>query len=164
MHLTAGRYAEPSAEGFLQPKPRLRVLLVSEDPEFITEIQEEMLFHEVQVVACLGPAHSTCPLYEQGVCPLAEDTPVIVVDSPRSGAFVRRWEAIPAGDYAHRLAAANPDAFIVLAGAPLARAGGTGDVSHVQDRRGIVELLRWLAYLPPYKRAPYQRASNGHGR
>lgn len=141
--------------------PRLRALLVSEDPEFIVEMQETMRPHGVQVVACMGPAQGPCALDEEGRCPMAERVSVVVVDAPRSGAFVRHWKVVPAGDYAAHLADVYPDAFVALAAAPLAAAGPTGDVAHVKDRRAVVELLRWLAYVPPNVS---RRNGNGNGK
>jgi hypothetical protein len=120
------------------------VLVVSEDPAFIFEVEDLAISLGMTAAGCLGPGHSVCPL-DQGFCPMASHSTVVLVDSPPSGCFGRRWDLVPAGTYAERLAKANLETFVILCGAPIGRAGPTGEVAHVRDRAAALEMLRWVA-------------------
>lgn len=122
------------------------VLVVSEDPEFIVRLQDRFRDRALRIYACLGPAQTPCRLKDQGRCPLVESVDMVVVDSPRSGAFVERGRVISAGGYATRLARAYPDLFVVLCDAPLALFHKVPpEVARVSDRDAAVDLLTWLA-------------------
>jgi hypothetical protein len=123
-----------------------KVLLVSEDPGFIVELETMMRGRGFEVLGCLGPAHTHCDLVDDHTdCPLAADAFVAIIDSPPSGAFEYQWKAEPAGLYAEKLAARHPDCFVVLCGAPLSLSGPTGEVAHVPDRVAAIQLMEWLA-------------------
>jgi hypothetical protein len=126
----------------VEPETR-SVLVVSEDPGFIIEVQERFQPLGVKVVGCLGPAASPCQLEYRRNCSLADHSSMVIVDAPRSGVFGRRWNVLPAGAYAERLAAAHPDTFVVLCGAPDGTSGPSGDVTHVSSRAAAKELIAW---------------------
>ena len=123
--------------------PSGTVLVVSEDVELIASFQQTFRPKGVRVLACLGPSQP-CLLDSKGHCSLAGHSSVVLVDSPPSGVFGQRWNAVPAGAYAGRLAGAHPGSFVVLCGAPLGAAGPTGEVAHVVDRAAAVTLINWL--------------------
>jgi len=125
----------------LDPQLINNVLVVSEDPGFIVRMQELLRRNGVGVRGCLGPANIPCPLQLEGVCPLAEGTDVVVVDSPRSGTFLYEWSSTPAGDYAERFARAYPELPVILCGAPEGSSGATGEVTHVENRAAVADLL-----------------------
>jgi hypothetical protein len=122
------------------------VLLVSEDPRFIVDMQTVMAERGLNVIGCLGPAHTHCDLIDDHAdCPLADNAFMAIVDSPPTGVFNFHWKSEPAGTYAEKLASRHPDCFVVLCGAPVGLSGTSGEVAHVSDRPGAIQLLEWVA-------------------
>jgi hypothetical protein len=122
------------------------ILLVSEDPQFVFEMQTSMDKQGLKVIGCLGPAHTHCNLIDDDSdCPLTTNAFLAIVDSPPSGVFNYHWKSEPAGIYAEKLARRHPECFVILCGAPTALAGASGEVAHVPDRAAALELLQWVA-------------------
>ena len=119
----------------------IRVLVVSEDPYFLDEASIVLGYDGVRVVGCLGPAHTACELYVNGSCPLTMHSDVVLVDSPKSGEFRYRLEAVPAGKYAEDLQRRHVGAHVLLCGAPIGRSGPTGEVSVLEDRREALFII-----------------------
>lgn len=118
-----------------------RVLIVSEDPEFIASAQESVRGSDVQVIACLGPTHGRCDLYEDGACRLLPAVDSVLVDAPESGEFRYHVDRVTAGKYAEDLQRAHPSAHVYLCGIREGMAGPTGDVTVLADRGVARELL-----------------------
>jgi hypothetical protein len=110
------------------------ILVVSEDPNFITAVHDVVQPKGGRVNGCLGPANSHCPLETKHVCPMAEHAEIVVVDSPPSGYFGSHGDLVPSGDYAARLQRAHPGRLVLLCGAIPGVSGASGDVDHVTDR------------------------------
>ena len=125
--------------------PGMRVVCVSEDPDFIHELQDRLDAHGIHVIGCLGPTHSSCPLMCGNHCRLTKPGDFVLVDSPPSGSFVHYWQEVQVGPYAGYLQRDQPEAFVIVCGAPVGPSGPTGEVAHVSDREEAIELLRWLA-------------------
>jgi hypothetical protein len=124
--------------------PRIDVLFVSESPARIVEAQESVKPLGIRLVGCTGPAQAPCYLQREDRCPLTEHSAVVLVDTPENGHFSRHWMDIPAPVYAEKLAAAHPDAFVVLCGAEGA-SGSTRTVTASDD--DALEVLYVLAGL-----------------
>ena len=122
---------------------RRSVLVVSEDPAFITGLQEKFEPLGIPVFGCLGPSQAPCLMDTNGYCSLAEHATVVLVDTPPSGVF-GRWTVIPAGLYAERLARTHPKTFVVISEALLGVSGASGEIAHVKDRDAARKLLEWL--------------------
>lgn len=146
------------AEEKAQGKPVLdrsrTVLLVSEDPGFIVDTQARFRPDGIRVIGCLGPGQDPCQLDSKGMCSLTSHSSVVVIDSPASGVFGRRWKTVPVGTYAEHLAAVHQDAFIILCGAPIGASGPTGEVAHVGDRTAATELIGWFMGRDRQKEQP----------
>lgn len=136
-------HADPMGSPHSPGGPLNTLLVVSEDAELISHFQGAFKPAGIRVLGCMGPSQP-CLLDQKGHCSLAEHSSVVVVDSPPSGVFGQRWNAVPAGTYAERLADLHPGALVVLCGAPLGTAGPTGDVAHVADREAAMSLVHWL--------------------
>ena len=93
-------------------KMRKRVLVVTEDPDFLEAVRERL--NPLDVVACMGPAQRSCLMDRDGVCSLAQRSELALVDSPVTGEFFDHYHGIPAISYAERLAEAHPDTEVVL--------------------------------------------------
>jgi hypothetical protein len=91
---------------------RKRVLVVTEDPDFLEVVRERL--DTFDVVACMGPAQRSCLMDRDGVCGLAQRSDLVLVDSPVTGEFFDHYHGIPAISYAERLAGAHPDTEVVL--------------------------------------------------
>jgi hypothetical protein len=123
------------------------VLLVTEDPFFIEEARSALGSDGIRMVACLGPAHSSCPLLEHGSCSIAEHVGVVLVDSPSTGAFSHHAFSIAAGEYAETLQSHHPSSRVLLSGAPVGHSGPTGEVICTEDRTQSLSLIRGLSKL-----------------
>ena len=110
------------------------ILVVSEDPAFISAVHDIVEAAGNRVLGCLGPAASLCPLERRGVCGMAEHSSIILVDCPPSGSFGRHHGAMPAETYAERLSQAHPGRFVLLCGAAPGAARAAGEIDHVTDR------------------------------
>ena len=131
-------------EGGLTAMPRpSRVLVVTEDPNFVEQARETLIGDGANVVACLGPVQSECLLDSDGGCSLAARARVVIVDPPPGG-FFRRYEQHVAADvYAERLVRFHPGLFVLLAGD--GEVGiGRGGVAHARDRSGAVAIAHDL--------------------
>lgn len=120
---------------------RRRVLIVSEDPEFIASAQESVRGSDIQVIACLGPTHGRCDLYEDGACRLLPAVDSVLVDAPATGEFRYHVDRVSAGRYAEDLQRAHPSAHVYLCGIHEGMAGPTGEVTVLADRGIARELL-----------------------
>lgn len=131
-------------EGFPSGRTSTTValLVVSEDPEFVERVRERCRPSGSQVIACLGPSQSPCLMDVKKTCGLAATADVVLVDSPPTGVFGGRWGTLPAGNYAEKLAARHPDAFVILV-APVGLAGPTGEVTSVSSRERALDLVGW---------------------
>ena len=134
---------ESSERVALVPETHDPVLVVSEDPSFIFEMQRLFNPLGVRVLGCLGPAQAPCPMDSDDGCPMAEHCSIVLVDSPRSGVCARHCKEVPVGVYASALARRHPFPFVVVAGAPIGCSGPTGEVTQVADRNEAVDLIRW---------------------
>ena len=121
-----------------------RVLVVSEDPFFIHEARAVLGCVGGEVLGCTGPARADCYLYQEGSCPLASLSDVVLVDSPSSGEFSYHSTGIAAGDYAEALQASSDGVHVLLAGPPPGSSGGTGRVPIAPDRRSALFVLTRL--------------------
>ena len=120
----------------------MKALVVSQDPEFVARLRQEMRDRDCKILACLGPINSMCPLESEGRCRLAESVDAVIVDAP-TGTFSHLSEAMPAGLYAGRLREACPGSFVILE-APRLRSGPTGGTPQVDDRSQVIRLLKGL--------------------
>lgn len=120
---------------------RPRVLVVSEEPEFITEVFQELALLGIVVVGCCGPVHAVCTLYRKGSCALAFGVDIALVDSPSSGQFSYHGERIASGSYAEYLQREHPEAVVILCGAPVGLSGPTGEVAVAETRTDALRLL-----------------------
>lgn len=118
------------------------VLVVSEDPSFIVEIQNECRAAGARTVGCLGPAHSPCYLDVTETCPLATESLLAIVDAPDSGSFRYHTRETTAGAYAEAIALRHPRTLVVLCGAGEGD-GPTGEVTCIDERADVLDLLRW---------------------
>jgi hypothetical protein len=143
----------PSREGLDTSQS---VLVVSEDPGFVHHLQGRFQVGTV-VRGCLGPADNFCELDRYGSCMLVEHSTIVLVDSPQSGVFGRRWSAVPAGTYAERIASVHPESFVILCGAPVGTAGPSGEVAHVATRAAAEKLIGWILHPIPERSAPAEK-------
>ena len=120
------------------------ILVVTEDPHFITAVHDLIGPEGGRVVGCLGPANSHCPLEQRHVCGMAEHSAVAIVDVPPSGSFGRPGsiDAVPAGEYAERLQAAHPGLKVLLCGAIPGASGPSGEVTLIADRLTTLATLQ----------------------
>lgn len=93
---------------------RQRVLVVTEDPEFIEQARTTLGPDGLETCACLGPAQADCLLDTKGSCSLADSARAVIVHAPDSGVFRRHEREISATDYTERLARSHPRTFVVL--------------------------------------------------
>ena len=122
------------------------ILVITEDPHFITAVHDLIGPEGGRVVGCLGPANSHCPLEERQSCGMAAHSAVAIVDVPSSGSFGRPGsiEAVPAGEYAERLQAMHPRLKVLLCGAIPGASGASGEVGHVTERLTALATLQAL--------------------
>jgi hypothetical protein len=123
-----------------------RVLIVSEDADWMHRATRELKEEGIETSGCLGPAHSHCFLEDHRPCPLAAHVEVAIVDSPPEGSFTCHLKDVGAGDYAESLQRAHPDCRVILCGAPEGAAGATGEILLAPTKRSAIDLV--LASLP----------------
>ena len=124
--------------------PPATILVVTEDPTFLTSVHERLTPLGARVIGCMGPLASPCPLDAKGFCSLAGHSRLVIVDAPSSGSFTHLSETVPAADYASRLAHAHPAAMVLLSGVAEG-SGPTGDAICVKDREVAVNVVAYSA-------------------
>ena len=120
------------------------ILVVTEDPAFLTSVHERLTPLGARVIGCMGPIASPCPLKVKGFCSLAGHARLVIVDAPPSGAFTHLSETVPAATYASRLAHAHPSSMVLLCGVAEGN-GPTGDAVCVKDRDVAVNVVAYSA-------------------